>query len=86
MKSPAWLLAAALCISPLAFAEEDPCETRLDQLEEAMDNRELSDTQKDQVDTLKEQAENYQDDKMTAECVSAVDQAMQVLDNAPMQE
>ena len=84
MKSSALLIAAALFFAPAAFAEDDQCSASIDQLEEAMDQRELTDTLEDQVDQLKDQAEQYQDDKNTAECVSTVDQAMQLLNSAPM--
>lgn len=84
MKSPALLIAAALFFAPAAFADDDQCSASIDQLDEAMDQRELTDTLEDQVDQLKDQAEQYKDDDNTAECVSTVDQAMQLLNSAPL--
>src|SRR5690606_25225132 len=56
MKSPALFISAALLFAPAAFAQEDQCEARLDQLDEAMDQRELTDAEEDQIDQLRDQA------------------------------
>lgn len=86
MKSPALFISAALLFAPTAFAQEDQCEARLDQLDEAMDQRELTDAEEDQIDQLRDQAEEYKDSERYSDCISTVDQAMQMLNTAPMKE
>lgn len=86
MKSPALFISAALLFAPAAFAADNQCEARLDQLDEAMDQRELTDAEEDQIDKLRDEAEEYKDADRMSECLSTVDQAMQVLNSAPMKE
>lgn len=86
MKSPALLIFTALLFAPAAFAQDNQCEARLDQLDEAMDQRELTDTEEDQIDSLRDQAEEFNDADRLSDCVATVDQAMQILNSAPMSE
>lgn len=85
MKTPALFISAALLFAPAAFAN-DQCEAQLDQLDEAMDQRELTDAEEDQIDTLRDQAEEFKDADRASDCLSTVEQAMQILNTAPMKE
>lgn len=85
MKTPALFISAALLFAPVAFAN-DQCEAQLDQLDEAMDQRELTDAEEDQIDTLRDQAEEFKDADRASDCLSTVEQAMQILNTAPMKE
>lgn len=51
-----------------------------------MDQRELTDAEEDQIDQLRDQAEEYKDSERYSDCISTVDQAMQMLNTAPMKE
>lgn len=84
MKTSALLITAALLASPTVFANDDLCELKLDQLEQARESRDVSDDLDDQIETLKDQAEDHEDAKRIAECSALVDQAMQLLNSAPI--
>lgn len=86
MKSPVLLISVALLFAPAAFAQDNQCEARLDQLDEAMDQRDLTDAEEDKIDKLRDQAEEYKDSDRMSDCLSAVDKAMQLLNSAPMKE
>ena len=86
MKSPALLISAALLFAPAAFAQDNQCEAQLDRLDEAMDQRELTDAEEDQIDQLRDQAEEFKDADRTSDCLATVEQAMQMLNTAPMKE
>jgi Spy/CpxP family protein refolding chaperone len=83
LHATALLISAALLATPAAFAagtaDEQQCESKLEQLKTMRDSRDLEDAQDDQIERLKDQAEDYQDDERYQECVSTVDQALQQL-------
>src|SRR5690606_2931869 len=85
-ESAEMIVYASQLLAPTAFAQEDQCEARLDQLDEAMDQRELTDAEEDQIDQLRDQAKEYKDSERYSDCISTVDQAMQMLNTAPMKE
>lgn len=84
MKTSALLITAALLASPVAFANDNLCELKLDQLEQARESRDVSDELDDQIETLKDQAEDHEDAKRIDECAALVDQAMELLESAPV--
>jgi flagellar motility protein MotE (MotC chaperone) len=84
MKTSVLLFTAALLATPTAFAADDLCELKLNQLENARESRDISDELDDQLDALKDQAEEHEDAKRIDECAAAVDQAMKLLETAPV--
>ena len=84
MKTSALLITAALLASPAAFANDNLCELKLNQLEQAREARDLSDELDDRVESLKDQAEEHEDATRIDECAALVDQAMQLLESAPV--
>lgn len=84
MKTSALLITAALLASPAAFANDNLCELKLDQLEQAREARDLSDDLDDRIESLKDQAEDHEDAKRIDECAALVDQAMELLQSAPV--
>jgi hypothetical protein len=84
MKTSVLLFTAALLAAPTAFAADDLCELKLNQLENARESRDISDELDDQLDALKDQAEAHEDAKRIDECAAAVDQAMKLLETAPV--
>lgn len=85
MKIPALLIGAALLVPATGFASDDMCELKLDQLEEAREAHHVNDTLDDQIEKLKGQAEEHQSNKRVQDCASLVDQAMQLLNSAPIE-
>ncbi|PAU61729.1 hypothetical protein [Pseudomonas indica] len=85
MQPAALLIAATLLASPAAFAISDSevCESRLEQLEAAIESLDPDGALEDVIENLKDQAEEAQDDGRYAECIAIADRALQQL-NAPM--
>ena len=82
-QTAALLFVSATLLASPAFAagtaDEQQCESKLEQLETTREGRKLEGAMEDQIERLKDQAEEYQDNERFQDCVSTADQALQQL-------